>query len=61
MIDDKSRTMERRYLGQKHKEYSENCQREVAEMQRHPLTHGQFLEQIERNRKASELRGLMLK
>lgn len=53
--------MERRYLSPEHTKYSEQCQREVAEMQRHPLTHGQFLEQIERNRKASELRGLMLK
>lgn len=43
--------MEQRYLGQEHKEYSEKCQQEVAEMQRHPLTYEQFLQQIERNRR----------
>ena len=47
----------RRYLGPEHKEYSERCQEEVRQMQQHPLTHEEFLEQIERNRKCSELQG----
>lgn len=54
-------TVERRYLGPEHKEYSEKCQREVAKMQRYPLTYEQFLNQIEHNRKGSELEGLILK
>ena len=45
----------RRYLGPEHKAYSEACQREVEEMAKHPLTHQEFLEQIERNRRGSEL------
>ena len=53
--------MERRYLGQEHKEYSEKCEQEVAEMQRQPLTYEQFLDQIERNRKGSDLKGMILK
>lgn len=53
--------MERRYLGPEQKEYSEKCQREVAKMQRYPLTYEQFLNQIERNRKGSEFEGLILK
>lgn len=52
-----SKNGKRRYLGEAHKEYSERCQAEVKEMQRHPLTHQEFLEQIERNREHSELRG----
>ena len=47
----------RRYLGPEHKANSERCQAEVKEMQKHPLTHQEFLEQIERNRTASELQG----
>lgn len=51
------KNVRRRYLGPEHKEYSERCQAEVKEMQKHPLTHHDFLEQIERNRKCSELQG----
>lgn len=47
----------RRYLGDAHKEYSERCQAEVKKMQQHPLSHQEFLKQIERNRTASELQG----
>ena len=47
----------RRYLGEDHKEYSERCQAEVKQMQQHPLSYQEFLEQIERNRTASELQG----
>lgn len=46
-----------RYLGEAHKKYSERCQAEVKEMQKHPLSHQEFLEQIEMNRKCSELQG----
>lgn len=46
-----------RYLGPEHKAYSERCQAEVKDMQKHPLSHGEFLGQIERNRKVSELQG----
>lgn len=48
--------MGRRYLGSEHKEYSEKCQQEVVKMQRHPLTHEQFLKQIERNRRGVDCR-----
>lgn len=44
-----------RYLGPEHLAYSEACQRDVEEMAKHPLTHQEFLEQIERNRSGSEL------
>ena len=47
----------RRYLSESHKAYSEACQKEVEEMRQHPLTHEEFLEQIERQRKASNLQG----
>ena len=47
----------RKYLSESHKAYSEACQKEVEEMLQHPLSHEQFLEQIERQRKASNLQG----
>ena len=31
--------MSRKYLGESHKKYSEACQKEVAEMSKHPLSH----------------------
>ena len=46
----------RRYLGDAHKKYSERCQAEVKEMQKHPLTHQEFLEQIERLRGIEQIR-----
>ena len=49
--------MSRKYLGEFHKKYSEACQKEVAEMSKHPLSHDEFLAQIERNRRPSELQG----
>ena len=48
-------TMTRKYLGESHKEYSEACQKAVERMSKHPYTHEQCLEQVERLRKASEL------
>lgn len=45
--------MKRQYLNEKHKKYSEACQKEVEEMAKHPLTHEQFLAQIaEQNRES---------
>lgn len=47
----------RKYLGPEHQAYSEACQRDVEEMAMHPLTHQEFMAQIERNRQGSELGG----
>lgn len=49
--------MKRKYLGESHKKYSEACQKAVERMSKHPYTHEQCLEQVERLRKASELQG----
>lgn len=35
-------------LGESHKKYSTACQKEVAEMSKHPLSHEEFLAQIEK-------------
>lgn len=47
--------MERQYLNEAHKKYSEACQKEVEEMAKHPLTYEQFLEQIAEQNMESEL------
>lgn len=47
--------MERKYLNESHKEYSEACQKEVEEMGQQPLTHEEFLEQIAEQNRESEL------
>lgn len=36
--------------------YTQECIREVKEMQKHPLTQEEFSRQIEENRRRSELR-----
>ena len=43
----------RKYFNESHKRYSEACQKEVAEMSKHPLSEEEFRAQIERNRKES--------
>ena len=45
------------YLSASHKKSSEACQREVEEMLKHPCSFEEAMEQLERNRKASELQG----
>jgi len=45
------------YLNEPQKKFKEACVKEVEEMALHPLSHEQFLEQIERNRKDSDLQG----
>ena len=47
--------MTRKYLGESHKEYSEACQKAVERMSKHPYSHEQCLEQVERLRKVLEL------
>lgn len=43
--------MERTYLNEKHRQYSEACQQEVREMMNHPLSREEKERQMERNRK----------
>ena len=45
--------MERRYLNEKHRQYSEACQREVREMMTHPLPREEKEKQMQRNRAVS--------
>ena len=44
--------MERRYLNEKHRQYSEACQKEVREMMTHPLPREEKEKQMQRNRAA---------
>ena len=37
--------------------YTQECIKEVEEMSKHPLSQEQFTQQIEENRRRSELRG----
>lgn len=41
--------MTRRYFNQSHRQVSEACQEEVAEMMRHPATFAQAKAQVRRN------------
>ena len=43
----------RTYFSESHKKYSEACQKEVAEMSKHPLSEEEFRAQIRRNREES--------
>ncbi|MBR5176609.1 MAG: hypothetical protein IKW89_11870 [Bacteroidales bacterium] len=43
--------MERTYLNEKHRQYSEACQQEVREMMNPPLSREEKERQMERNRK----------
>lgn len=44
---------QRKYFNESHKNYSEACQKEVAEMSQHALSEEEFRAQIERNREES--------
>lgn len=46
-----SHSMERTYLNEKHRQYSEACQQEVREMMDHPLSREEKEEQMRRNRR----------
>lgn len=48
--------MIRKYINDSHQEYSEACQKEVAEMSKHPLSVDEKEEQMRRNRRLSFLR-----
>ena len=48
--------MEKKYISESHRKYSEACQREVAEMSKHPLTAEEKEAQMDRNRRLSMLR-----
>ncbi len=43
--------MKRTYLSESHRKYSEACQKEVAEMSKHPLSAEEKVEQILRNQR----------
>ena len=45
--------MEKEYLNESHRKYSEACQAEVAEMSRHPLSSEQKEQQMDRFTEAS--------
>ena len=53
--------MERKYISESHRKYSEACQKEVAEMSKHPLSAEQKEAQMNRNRRISMLRALGIK
>ena len=53
--------MEKKYISESHRKYSEACQREVAEMSKHPLTAEEKEAQMDRNRRLSMLRALGIK
>lgn len=44
-------SMERTYLNEKHRQYSEACQQEVREMMDHPLSREEKEEQMRRNKR----------
>ena len=46
----------RHYFSEKHREYSEACQKEVAEMAKTPLSAVEKEEQMTRNRQVSDAR-----
>ncbi len=47
-------TMDNRtYINESHRKYSEECQKAVEEMTKHPLSHEQLREQMRRNREES--------
>ena len=48
----------RTYFNESHRKYSEACQREVEEMDKHALGHEEFREQIRRNREESIRRAM---
>ena len=48
--------MEQKYINESHKKYSEACQKEVAEMSKHPLTTEEKEAQMDRNKRLSMLR-----
>ena len=48
--------MEKKYINESHRKYSEACQKEVAEMCKHPLTAEEKEEQMRRNKRLSFLR-----
>lgn len=43
--------MERTYLNEKHRQYSEACQKEVREMMTHPLPREEKENQMSRNKR----------
>lgn len=47
--------MERKYINDSHKKYSEACQKEVAEMSKHPLSCEQKEQQMLTNKMKSFL------
>ena len=44
------------YFSEKHRKYSEACQKEVEEMSKHPLTAEEKEVQMDRNKRLSMLR-----
>ena len=50
--------MQKKYINESHRKYSEACQKEVAEMSKNPLSAEEKEAQMDRNRRLSELRAL---
>ena len=48
--------MEKKYISESHRKYSEACQKEVEEMSKHPLTAEEKEAQMDRNKRLSMLR-----
>lgn len=48
--------MEKKYISESHRKYSEACQRELEEMSKHPLTAEEKEAQMDRNKRLSMLR-----
>ena len=51
--------MKRKYISESHRKYSEACQKEVAEMSKHPLSAEQKEAQMRRNKRQSERRATL--
>ena len=52
--------MKRIYISESHRKYSEECQKEVAEMSKHPLPADEKEAQMERNMRLSMIRRYMI-
>ena len=53
--------MEKKYISESHRKYSEACQREVEEMTKNPLSADEKQAQMDRNMRISMLRAQGIK
>ena len=47
----------RTYINESHRKYSEECQKAVEEMSKHPMTYEQFVQQSLQSQKETLLQG----